>query len=77
MLNINKSSIKKIRKNLINVNIFNKYLLEDIFVSYLKNIILTLILKIILLFRRGWKKFSVLIQLRKKIRTYLNYLGIQ
>ena len=36
MLNINKSSIKEIRKNLINANIFNKYLLEDIFVSYLK-----------------------------------------
>ena len=36
MFNINKSSIKNIRKNLINKNIFNKYLLEDIFVSYLK-----------------------------------------
>lgn len=36
MFNINKSSIKNIRKNLINKNIFNKYLLEDIFVNYLK-----------------------------------------
>ena len=36
MFNINKSSIPNIRKNLINKNIFNKYLLEDIFVSYLK-----------------------------------------
>ena len=36
MLNINKCTIQDIRKDLINGNIFNKYLLEDMFVSYLK-----------------------------------------
>ena len=77
MFNINKSSIKEIRKNLINKNIFNKYLLEDIFVSYLKKYNFNTHFEdnSFIYEEAGNKVFCPNTIEKKNNETYLNYLG--
>jgi hypothetical protein len=77
MLNINKSSIQDIRKNLINSNIFNKYLLEDIFVSYLKKYNFNTHFEdnSFIYEETGNKVFCANTIEKKNNESYLNYLG--